>query len=184
MFMFKVKFKRRNEALTNYKKRLALVKSELARVVVRKSNSRIIGQVVSYTEQGDMVKVSVDSSKLKKYGWPSRANRSTAYLTGMLLAKEAKKLGNHEYILDIGLSASVSGSVPFVFAKGCVDNGLKLKGTFNIDPKVYDGSQTAKFAQEKQGSKNQFSLYAKNNVKVSELPSLFGKVAAQIKSEK
>ncbi len=182
--MFKPKFRRRISSLTNYKKRLALVKSDLDRVVVRESNTRISAQIIGYTEKGDVVKASVDSSALKTYGWPSRANRPTAYLTGMLLANNAKKLGNHEYVLDVGLSASTKGSIPFVFAKGCVDNGLKLKGTFDIEGKVYDGSQIAKFASEKQKNKTQFSKYSKNNVKVSDLPSLFGKVAGQIKSSK
>ena len=39
-----VKFRRRREGITNYKKRLALVKSGLERVVVRKTNKRIMGR--------------------------------------------------------------------------------------------------------------------------------------------
>ncbi len=181
--MFKVKFRRRKSALTNYRKRLGMVKGDLDRVVVRKTNSRIIGQLIGYSEKGDVVKASVDSGKLKKFGWSARANRSTAYLTGMLLADAAKKLGNKECILDIGLNASVKGSIPFVFAKGCVDNGLKLKGTFEVEQKLYDGSQTAKYAAEKH-QPAQFSAYAKENVKVAELPHLFNKVAGEIKSKK
>lgn len=182
--MFKHKFRRRNSSLTNYKRRLALVKSDLDRVVVRESNTKISAQIVGYTEKGDIVKASADSLSLKTYEWPSRANRPTAYLTGMLLAKNAKKLGNHEYVLDVGLSASTKGSIPFVFAKGCVDNGLRLKGTFNMESKLYDGSQIAKFAAEKQKNKAQFTGYSKDNVKVFDLPDLFQKVAQQIKSAK
>ncbi len=48
-----MKFKRRRLGLTNYKRRLALVKGNMDRVVVRKTNKRIIGQVVSYEEKGD-----------------------------------------------------------------------------------------------------------------------------------
>ena len=84
-------FRRRREALTDYKRRLALVKSGMDRVVVRKTNKRIIGQIIRFNEKGDVVLSSADSNELRKaYGWPSRRNKSTAYLTGLLLAKKAK----------------------------------------------------------------------------------------------
>lgn len=147
--ILEIKFRRRREAKTDYKKRLALVKGGMARVVIRKTDRRIIGQVIRYDAKGDVVTYSADSNELKGMGWPSRSNRSTAYLTGMLLASKinAKDKGN-EFVLDIGLSSPVKNSIPFVFAKGCVDNGMKLKGKFEMDEKVYDFSMTAKYAEE------------------------------------
>ena len=116
-------FRRRYQALTNYKRRLALVKSGIERIAVRKSNRRIVAQLIRYEEQGDKVLVYIDSSKLKEFNWPARSNRATAYLTGLLLARTVSKKAkpNTEYILDIGLSSPVKGSIPFTFAKGCID---------------------------------------------------------------
>ncbi len=185
----KRKFNRRSEALTNYKKRLALVKGGMERVVVRRTNRRIIGQIVGYEEKGDKVMMHVDSDRLKKYGWPGRSNRPTGYLTGMLLAKEARKLGDREYVLDIGLAASTGGSVQFAFAKGCVDNGMKLRGKFEIDEKTYNGSGIAKYAEMIKGNKNahsskeQFKEYEAGNVRVEGIEELFNKVRESIKKE-
>jgi len=102
--MKELPFKRRRLGLTNYKKRIALVKSGLDRVVVRKSNRNIIGQVVRYNEKGDLVLAHVNSKELLKYNWPVRANKPTAYLTGLLLAKKYKQ--DEELVLDIGLVIS------------------------------------------------------------------------------
>ena len=177
-----VKFRRRREGITNYRKRLALVKSGLERVVIRKTNKRIIGQVVQYSEKGDRVVTSVDSNELvKKYGWPSRRNRSTAYLTGMLLAKKAKTTG--ELILDIGITTPIKGAIPFVFAKGCIDGGMKLKGTFDLKEEMYNATQTAKYAAQLAGKqeelKRQFGGYIEEGSPDS-LPKLFNEVKAKI----
>ncbi len=128
-----LKFKRRRQGITNYKKRLALVKSGLDRVVVRQSSRKVLGQIVRYEEKGDKVVATADSAELQKqYGWPSRSNRATAYLTGLLLAKKAKA-GEAELVLDTGLSSPVKDSIPFVFAKGCIDGGLKIIGNIEIE---------------------------------------------------
>ncbi len=137
-----VKFRRRSEATTDYRKRLALVKSGLDRVVVRKSNRRIIGQIVRYVPEGDRVIVHADSGELLKLSWSSRANRPTAYLTGLLLARKAQAESQNEHILDIGLASPVRNSIPFIFAKGCIDGGMKLRGTLEIDEKAYNCSNT------------------------------------------
>lgn len=185
-----LKFRRRREAKTNYAKRLSLVKGNIARVVVRKSNKRVMGQIVRYEERGDVVLYSADSRELKNFGWTSRSNRSTSYLTGMLLASKIKKEDQgKEYILDIGLSTPVANSMPFVFAKGCIDNGLKLRGTFEIDEKVYNGSLVSNYAKElkekeAKSYEKQFSGYIKNKVGLESIPKLFEEAKAKIKSAK
>ena len=68
------KFRRRKLSLTNYKKRLAMVKGGLDRVVVRKSNKNIMGQIVRYDEKGDAVIASADSKELAS---EARGLRST-----------------------------------------------------------------------------------------------------------
>ncbi len=135
-----LKFRRRQESVTDYRKRLGLVKSGLDRIVVRKSNKRIIGQVVKYVANGDRVIVHADSNELIKLKWPAKSNRPTAYLTGLLLAKKAGKEASSDHILDIGLTSPVKYSIPFVFAQGCIDGGMKLRGNIEMDEKVYNCS--------------------------------------------
>lgn len=175
-----LKFRRRRESVTNYAKRLALVKGGIERVAVRKSNKRITGQVIRYNEKGDVVLASADSNELKKLGWPSRRNRSTAYLTGMLLASKMKEKGR-ECVLDLGLSSPVKNSISFVFAKGCVDNGLKIRGKFDIDEAYYSYSNIAKYAAGLKEA-NAFGLYRKNNIKVENMPQLFNEVKEKIRN--
>lgn len=174
-----LKFRRRREALTNYKKRYALVKSGSERVIVRKTNMRILGQIAKYSEKGDIILASAESNELKKFNWPSRANRSTAYLTGMLLAKKAGE-GKKEHILDIGLSSPVKGSIPFVFAKGCVDGGLKIKGDFKIDEKIYDGSNVKGLEGLKEKNKHQHSAYSDKGINITSLNKMFNETKEKI----
>ncbi|MDE1855262.1 MAG: 50S ribosomal protein L18 [Candidatus Micrarchaeota archaeon] len=178
-----VKFRRRREGVTDYRKRLALVKGGLERVVVRKTNKRVMGQVVKYDEKGDRIVASAESGELAaKYGWPSRSNRPTAYLTGLLLAKKAKHGG--ELILDIGITTPIKGAVAFAFAKGCVDGGMKLKGSFDIKEETYNASQTAKYAEQLKAKpdrlKKQFGGYTAANVQPEALPKLFNEVKEKI----
>ena len=67
-----MKFRRRREAITNYKRRIELVKSGLDRVVVRKTNKRILSQVARYTEKGDIILAQANSNELAKFNWPRK----------------------------------------------------------------------------------------------------------------
>lgn len=181
--IIRVRFRRRREGITNYKKRLNLVKGGFNRIAVRKSSRRIIGQVIKYSSAGDMILFTADSNELKKLGWPSRCNRSTSYLTGLLLAKKAgSKAG--ECILDIGLSAPIPNSVSFIFAKGCVDGGMKLSGTFKQEESIYDFTATSKYAEElkkdQQRHTRQFGAYIKEGRQPEALPRLFKEVKEMI----
>ncbi len=154
-----VKFRRRRESVTDYKKRLGLVKSGVDRVVVRKSNRRIIGQIIKYKPQGDVVVAHADSGELEKMKWPSRGNRATAYLTGLLLAKKAASEASKDHILDIGIASPVKNSIPFVFARGCIDGGMNLRCNLKMDEKVYNCSNT-KYLSELKASDS--ASYQKN----------------------
>jgi large subunit ribosomal protein L18 len=176
-----LKFKRRRQGLTNYKKRLALVKSGLDRVVVRQSSRRVLGQIVRYDEKGDTVMASADSAELAKhYGWPSRSNRATAYLTGLLLAKKARAREG-ELVLDTGLSSPVKDSIPFVFAKGCIDGGLKIIGKIEIDEKAYGAERLVRY-EEALAKSQKDSRHFKSYEKVGSLPALFKEAVAKLKS--
>jgi large subunit ribosomal protein L18 len=74
-----VPFRRRREQKTNYKKRLALLKSRKNRLVVRIFNKNIIAQLIEYSPDGDKVLASAYSQDLEKQGWKqSHSNTSAA----------------------------------------------------------------------------------------------------------
>jgi len=183
--MRKIIFRRRREGVTNYAKRVAMVKSGLYRLVVRKTNRRIIGQVVKYDNKGDIVLASADSNTLKKLGWPSRSNRATAYLTGMLLAKRFTDRSK-ELILDIGLNSNTKGSIPFVFAKGCVDAGMKVRGNFEVSEDTYNMSNVQKYAEQLKSNpekyKRVFGEYIKSNIAPENFTALFNQFREKLKS--
>jgi len=68
--MRKIKFKRRRTKKTDYKARLALLKSGFPRLVVRKTNRYVIAQIVRSKEAQDAIVCSANSKELLKYGWP------------------------------------------------------------------------------------------------------------------
>ena len=102
---FQVKFRRRREGKTDYyqRKRLTTQRKNKYntpkwRFVVRRTNQRIICQVVSSTISGDRVKTSADSFELKRYGLTAGlTNYSSAYATGLLCAKRLLQILDNEY---------------------------------------------------------------------------------------
>jgi large subunit ribosomal protein L18 len=155
--------KRRRNSTTNYSKRIALLKSGLPRVVVRKSNRGIVMQIVEYSESGDKVIVMARSAELVQFDWQPRGNIPTAYLTGCLLAKKAKQLKASEYVLDTGLYKPMKSSVIFAAARGSIDSGLKILNSIEIDSKRLSGGHIASYAnalKEDSGAyKRQFAGY-------------------------
>jgi len=133
--IYRVKMRRRREGKTNYRKRLAYLKSGKPRAVVRKTLKYIIVQIVEYHEDGDKILVGVNSSHLRKYGWSgSFKNTPAAYLTGYLAGKLALKKGINEAVLDIGLQSPVKGSRVFAALKGLVDAGLNVPHSEEVYP--------------------------------------------------
>lgn len=92
---FQVKFRRRREGKTDYyqRKRLTTQRKNKYntpkwRFVVRRTNQRVICQVVWSTITGDRVKASADSFELKRFGLVAGlTNYSAAYATGLLCAR-------------------------------------------------------------------------------------------------
>lgn len=113
---FQVKLRRRREGKTDYyqRKRLILQRKNKYntpkwRFVVRRTNQRIICQVVWSTLKGDRIKCSADSFELRRYGLTAGlTNYPTAYCTGLLCARrllnlldqENKELENWESIAN------------------------------------------------------------------------------------
>lgn len=131
-----VLYRRRREQKTNYKRRLAQLKSDQHRLVVRYTNQRIIAQIVEFNPTGDKVLAAVDSFALKPLGWKySCKNVPASYLTGMLMGKNALMKGYKEAILDTGKRAPQKKGKTFAFLKGVLDGGLSLPhGDKNIFP--------------------------------------------------
>ena len=122
-----VSFRRKREQKTNYTKRLYLLMSRQARLVVRLTNTKIIAQLVTSTSSGDVVVVAVDSGRLVKLGWNySGKNIPAAYLTGLLLAKLALKKGVKEGILDTGFRYPILLVKSMQFSKELLMGGLKF----------------------------------------------------------
>ncbi|BCS90627.1 MAG: 50S ribosomal protein L18 [Candidatus Micrarchaeota archaeon] len=172
--------RRRALALTDYRKRLKLLKSGLPRLVVRKSNRSIIAQLVYYAKDGDIVKLSAISKELEKYGWIPKANLPTAYLTGMLIAKKAKAAKiEDEFILDTGLYTVHKNSFAFALAKGAIDNGLKLRANLSIDEKRVRGEHIAKLL-ESDKDKNKLSSYRSKLIDSKTFLKLFDDIKSKL----
>lgn len=125
---YRVAFRRRVDKKTNYSKRLALVKSGIPRMVVRKSNRYILTQFVEFKPDGDVTLCTVDGKTIAKtFNWPSKRNTWSAYLVGLYAARQAAKKGVKEFVLDIGMYTPSKGSVLFAALQGAVDAGLKTK---------------------------------------------------------
>ncbi len=131
-------FRRRKAGLTDYRRRLKLLRGRKPRAVVRVSNTRTTCQLVTWAASGDLVTVSVTGSDLsKKYGWPqdfSKKSVPASYLVGYAMGKAAKAQGAEEAVLDIGLAASTPGNRVFSALKGMVDAGLEIPHGDNVLP--------------------------------------------------
>jgi len=127
-------FKRRREMKTNYKKRLALIKSGKIRLVIRKSLSNISVQFINFDAKGDQTISSAFSTELKKFGWNRTGNLPAAYLTGFLAGKRARDKKVEEAILDLGLQTAIKGSRLYAALKGVLDAGIKIPHSTEILP--------------------------------------------------
>ena len=128
-------FRRRIEGKTDYRKRLALLKSGKPRVVVRRSNKNIQVQFALYDVEGDRIVTSAHGNELRKYGWEyPLSNTPAAYLTGLLAGKRALKHNLEEGILDIGLYTPKRGARIFAALKGVADAGVNIPYGEDIVP--------------------------------------------------
>ncbi len=177
---FETKFRRRREGKTDYAKRLALVKSRRLRIVVRKTNKRIVVHAVQYDLKGDITKAMVDSQQLNKFGWYGTNNTPSAYLAGFLLGK---KLGKQKGVLDIGRRNPSHGSVIFATLKGVADGGIEIPFDADAIPSEdrINGKALDEYAK-KLGDKSKivFSNYIKQGITPGEFNKAFEKAKAEI----
>lgn len=177
--VYKVAFKRRRLSLTNYSKRLALVKSGSPRMVVRKSRRSVSVQFVQFSPKGDTVLACANSAQLSKFGWCPRRNTPSAYLTGLLAARVASSKKAKDFVLDIGLATPSKGAIVFAAAQGALDGGLKANydGSM-VDASRISGSHIAKYASAAQGG--MFAAYAKQGFDPKKIESAFASAKQKI----
>jgi large subunit ribosomal protein L18 len=128
-------FRRKREGRTNYKKRLAMLKSGKPRLIIRRSNKHMLLQLAQYHPDGDKILVSVDSKVLAKHGW-SHSTKSVpaSYFAGVLLAQAAKQHKIGEAIVDLGLQQHRAGTRACAAIKGAIDGGLAIPAGEEIFP--------------------------------------------------
>jgi len=124
--------KRKRLGLTNYKKRLNLLKSGKDRLVIRLSNKNIIAQVVKYSDKGDKVLAFANSRELIKLGWTgARRNTPVGYLVGLLLSKKSKI---KDVVCDFGFHSTRKGTIVYAVVKGAIDGGMKIPCDESVFP--------------------------------------------------
>lgn len=140
---YKVHFRRRREGRTNYVKRLKLLKSKLPRLVVRKTNSRIIASITLFDEKGDKTITTVEGRHLSKLGWKgSRKSIAAGYLVGLLLGKKAKEAKIEKAVLDMGLHTPTKNNFAFFVALGFKEAGVEISIPDDLDLKRIECSKT------------------------------------------
>ena len=187
--VYKVALKRRRSNLTNYVKRLALVKGMVPRMVVRKSGRGVLVQFLAFTPKGDTVIAAVKSANLSKQGWFPRCNAPTAYLSGLLAGKLALKKGVKDFNLDIGMQTPSKGSIVFAALQGAIDSGLSTNYTEKmIDDGRISGEAIAAYAKSLRASdaakyNKVFSAYIKQKFSPENIVDAFKAAKSKIQSQ-
>jgi len=140
---YQVKYRRRREGKTDYKRRSKLTKqdknkynSPKYRFVVRITNRDVICQIAYAKIQGDVILAAAYSHELPRYGMPvGLTNYPACYATGLLLARRLlKKLNLDEHYTGkeevdgeiYNVEEVVDGPKPF---KALLDVGLARTST-------------------------------------------------------
>nr|AJS12538.1 50S ribosomal protein L18P [uncultured archaeon] len=121
-----VPYRRKRDGLTDYRQRMKLLSSHTPRLVVRKSNTGLLLQIVEYSPSGDRVLFESSTRELQKHGWKAgTGNTPAAYACGLLLASKMKgKVSS--CIVDLGLQSVTKGSRLFGAVKGVADGGIQV----------------------------------------------------------
>ncbi len=131
----RVPFRRRREGKTDYRARLALLKSNLPRVIVRRSLRNIQVQFIEFDMKGDRVRAAAEATELKKFGWAhSACNVPAAYMTGFIAGKRAIQKGIGKAVFDLGLRRPTKGNRSFAALKGMLDAGVEIPHGGKIFP--------------------------------------------------
>lgn len=123
-----MKYRRRREGKTNYHKRLKLLSGGQTRLVIRRSNTGMIVQLIDYTATGDVIRATATAADVRKAGLTMTSAKSipAAYLTGYIAGLRAKKAGVTNAIVDLGMQTSTKGNRLYAAVKGALDAGLQI----------------------------------------------------------
>lgn len=135
----KVSKRRRRENKTDYLKRIKLLKSNIPRIVFRKTNKYLIAQYVESKDAQDKIKIGLNSRDLFKYGWPEKFKGSlksipASYLIGFLMAKKISKDKLKKPIIDFGMIRALHKTKIYGFVKGLIDGGIDISDKKDIFP--------------------------------------------------
>ena len=181
---YKTKFRRRRQGKTNYEKRLGMVKSRKIRLVIRKTNTRIIAQAMKFNPKGDEAVKSADSTQLAAFKFYGTNNTPSAYLVGFLLGK---KLGKQKCILDIGRRSPSHGGVVFAALKGAADAGVDIPFSTEAVPSEdrMNGKMLDDYAKKLgEKAKTVFAGYIKEGIQPGEIQKAFERAKAEISKVK
>ena len=176
---YTVGYRRKREGRTNYKKRLNLLKGNIPRLVIRKTNTEITIQITKYFEDGDKVIATFVSKKLDSFGWKySKKSIPASYLAGLALGKLSLEKGIKEAVLDLGLQSALKGSKLYAVLKGVVDAGVKIPVDESVFPSEdrLNGTHITKMTSIEAS----FTKYKKNNLDISKIPETFEVVKKKI----
>jgi len=183
-----VPHRRKREGKTDYRKRLTLLKSRQIRLVIRKTNTQLIAQLVEYVPAGDIIVAQAKSTDLKKMGWEvNNGNIPEAYLVGLLIAKRAEAKNIKKAIVDTGLHTHIVGSKIYAVVKGCVDGGIEIPVSEEAfpDEKRINGQHISEYATALKSENNeryqmQFGRYIKAKVDPATLHTIVATVKKKI----
>lgn len=175
---YRVKLRRRREGRTDYRVRLALIKSGKPRLVVRIRSKTTVAQLVNYKPDGDVCVVTGTATELRKLGYKGNTgNVPAAYLTGMLCALKAKKAGVKEAILDLGLETKSCRT--FAALKGAIDGGIAIPhGKLSVPDDMIHGKHIAAWAAK--AGAPQFKEYKQRGADASKMDAHIEAVKAEI----
>lgn len=173
---YRVKFRRRREGKTNYYRRRRLLQSRRPRLVVRKTNTITIVQIINASVVGDSTVASAISTELTNHGWVAgTGNIPSAYLTGLLAGLRAKSRGVKDAVLDVGLNPPVKGSRVYAALKGAVDAGLEIPYKPDVvpDDSRISGEHIVAAYDHFGTESNMFSKISKKKTNISTIPKKF-----------
>lgn len=186
---YRVPYRRRREAKTDYRVRRVLATSSAPRLVVRPSSRNFTIQLVESKMDGDHVLVQARSSELLKYGWLGGTKSTpSVYLIGLLAGRKAIRKGIKEANLDIGLARPTKGSRVFAAVKGAQDAGLSVPCDSEVfpEPARIEGATISDYARsaiEVSRNEGMFSGYLKRGMTPQGLPEHFRAVKAKMEED-
>ncbi len=187
---YKVPRRRRREGRTDYYRRYRMVKSgQRVRVVVRKTNARVIVQLIRFSPSGDETLVGVNSKALRRYGWLGDLNNIPAsYLTGLLAGMLAVRMGIKYAIPDVGLHKPTKEARVFAAIKGLLDAGVEVPVAKEVLPsnERMEGVHIAEYAKQllsrgEELFRARFREYLSRGLDPRDLPQHFKEVSVNMR---